>query len=75
MQTADFNHQDFTHQGMAEADKSLLVKFFYKTRPDKAASDAEGRPMFKETEYIDIKINGNRSGGACRPASAGLSTM
>jgi len=67
MQTADFNHNDFSDQ--READKALLVKFLIKPKQDKAKSLDEGRPVFKDTEYIDIKIAGNRTGGACRPAT------
>ena len=64
--TADFDYRDFQTN---EADKSLLVKFFIKPRQDKAASAEEGRPIFRDTEYIDIKIPGNRGSGACRPAT------
>lgn len=71
METAPYNPQDFQAGGRHEADKSLLVKFFIKPRQDHAASKEEGRPIFKDTEYIDIKIPGNRSGGACRPATNG----
>jgi uncharacterized coiled-coil protein SlyX len=54
---------------MAEADKNLLVKFFLKPRKDETQSQAEGRPIFKDVEYVDIKIPGRRDAGACRPAS------
>ena len=64
--TADFDYRDFQTN---EADKSLLVKFFVKPREDKTASVREGRPIFRDTEYIDIKIPGNRGSGACRPAT------
>ena len=69
MQTADFNHQDFESSAQSKLDENLLVKFFTKQRQDQAASKAEGRPIFKDVEYIDIKVPGNRSGGACRPAT------
>ena len=68
MQTADFNHQDFTHSAQNKLDEQLLVKFFTKQRPDKEASKEKGRPIFKDVEYIDIKVPGKRGGGACRPA-------
>jgi len=61
----------FLPSKQAEADKNLLVKFFLKPRQDKEASEREGRPIFKDVEYVDIKIPGDRSGGACRPASDG----
>ncbi len=68
-QEADFNHQDFEPQNQQAGDETLLVKFFLKSREDRAATLKEGRPMYKDVEYIDIKIPGNRTGGACRPAS------
>jgi hypothetical protein len=69
MQTADFNHQDFEPNAQSKLDENLMVKFFTKQREDKTASLKEGRPIFKDVEYIDIKVPGNRSGGASRPAT------
>ena len=69
MQTADFDVASFENSAQAEEDKKLLVKFFVKPRPDNAASLKEGRPVFKDTEYVDIKIPGDRTGGVSRPAS------
>lgn len=69
MQTAEFNHQDFEPNAQSKLDENLLVKFFTKQRENKAASLEEGRPIFKDVEYIDIKVPGNRTGGACRPAN------
>ena len=62
------NENDFKGH-MSEHDKALLVKFFIKPREDKEASRKEGRPIFKDVEYIDIKICGNKNSGACRPAT------
>ena len=69
MQTAEYDVNDFTPQGQQAGDEKLLVKFFVKPREDKAATLKAGRPMFSDVEYIDIRIPGNRTGGACRPAS------
>lgn len=69
IETADFDVNQFTQSGTAEADKALLVKFFMKEREDKEASLKEGRPIFNDVEHIDIKVPGNRGGGACRPAT------
>ena len=69
MQTADFNHTDFAHGREAEADSQLLVKFFLKEREDKEASQQEGRPIFKEREYVEIRVPGKRDALACRPAT------
>jgi len=67
METADFNVDDFDDSKQKQGDDSLLVKFYLRSRPDSTASLREGRPMFRDVEYIDIKIPGTRSGGACRP--------
>lgn len=66
---ADFDVNEFNGDRSREADKALLVKFFMKPREDQTASKREGRPIFKEVEYIDIKIPGDRAGGICRPAT------
>jgi hypothetical protein len=68
VRTAEFNPDDFQNQHQAKMDESLLVKFFLKARPDRIATEKEGRPIYKDVEYIDIKIPGDRAGGVCRPA-------
>lgn len=67
MQQAEFNHNDFGDT--AEADKSLMVKFFYKEVQNKMESQKQGRPVFKEKLYIEIRIAGQRDVQACRPAT------
>jgi len=67
MQTAEYNHNDFSRT--AEADKALLVRFFYKNVQNKMESAAQGRPVFKEKIYIEIRIAGQRDIQACRPAT------
>jgi len=68
MQTADFDYTDFDPQNQNKADQTLLVKFYHDSIPDGVATKAEGRPMFKEVEMIDIRVPGQRDGIA-RPAS------
>jgi hypothetical protein len=67
MQTAEFNHEDFSNT--AEADKSLLVRFFYKNVHNKLESQQLGRPVFKEKTYIEIRVAGQRDVQACRPVT------
>lgn len=67
MQTADFNHNDFSERGNA-ADENLLVKFFHKTRPKKGQLPHE-TPQFTEVEYIEIRVAGSRDPQACRAAT------
>ncbi len=71
MQTAEYDVNSFGHNAQHEEDKKLLVKFLVKPRQDRAASAIEGRPIFKDTEYVDIRIPGDRTGGVSRPASYG----
>ena len=69
MQVSDVNHHDFAQGREAEADAQLLVKFFLREKEDKDATAEEGRPMYKELEYIEIRAAGKRDAMACRPAS------
>jgi hypothetical protein len=68
MAFADVNYQDFQPSQQSEQDKLLLVKFEYKNVQDQAASKEEGRPIFREKVYIDMKVPGSRD-GIVRPAS------
>lgn len=65
----DVNYRDFQSSGIAEADKALLVKFMIRAKQDKQKTLTEGRPIYKDVEYIDIKVPGDRSTSVCRPAS------
>lgn len=67
MQTADFNHNDFSQT--AEADKTLMVRFFYKNVQNKMETQKQGRAVFKEKTYIEIRVAGQRDALACRPAT------
>ena len=68
MAIADFNHEDFQSTQQQEQDSTLLVKFYIKAVADKTATAEQGRPIFREREYIDIRIPGSRD-GAARPAT------
>ena len=69
MLSAEINHEDFLPQNQQAGDEKLLVKFYIKPRQDPRATAEQGHPVFKDVEYIDIKIPGSRTGGATRPAS------
>ena len=68
MQVADFNHEDFQQNQQQKMDEGLLVKFFVKPFHDQVKSKEEGRPVYRDVEYIDIKIPGEKGNGVCRPA-------
>jgi len=67
MDTADFNHNHFS-SGNREGDNNLLVKFFNKAMRSEDKSREEGRPIFDEVEYVDIRVAGSKNGHICRPA-------
>lgn len=69
MAIAEYDYADFENGKQAEQDAKLLVKFFVKTKEDVTKSAEQGRPVFKELEYIDIQIPGNRGSGIKRPAT------
>jgi len=68
METFESDHNIFDAQ-QNEADKALLVKFYLKSVQDSSASSAEGRPIYREKEYIEIRFPGNRTDAVARPAT------
>ena len=66
---AEYDYKDFNRSTQQTLDEQLLVKFFYKSKADNAATATEGRPMFKEVEYVEIRVAGSRDAQACRPAT------
>jgi hypothetical protein len=69
MAIAEYDYADFENGKQAEQDAKLLVKFFYKTKKDTTKSAEQGRPVFKDVEYVDISVPGNRGSGVKRPAT------
>ena len=64
------NASDFDQRNQSIMDESLLVRFIIKPRQDHAASKEAGRPVYKDTEYVEIRTPGSRD-AICRPAGAG----
>ena len=58
-------HEEFAGHG---GDEQLLVKFDVRSREDKTASKEAGRPIFKDVEYIDIRVPGSPD-NVSRPAT------
>ena len=65
MQTLEYDYTD--HIRPNAGDDSLLVKFYMDAAQDMVASKAAGRPVFKDIEWIDIRIPGNRDNIVIRP--------
>jgi len=64
---ADFNVADFEHRNAA--DKSVFVKFYIRPFQDEAKSIEEGRPIFKDKEYVEIRTPGNQTNIVQRPVT------
>jgi len=69
MLTGNVDPDDFRHGNEQRMDDQLLVRFFLKERENKEETLKQGRPIFKEVEYIEIRVAGKRDAQACRPAT------
>lgn len=58
-------HEDFAVKG---SDEQLLVKFDVRSKQDVSASQEAGRPIFRDVEYIDIRVPGSPD-NVCRPVT------
>lgn len=67
METADFNHEDFSKP--RAGDERLAVRFFVKAKQDSEASVKEGRPIFKDVDFIQIVVPGDRNNAHVRPVA------
>jgi hypothetical protein len=64
---ADFNVEDFEHRNAA--DKNVFVKFYIRPFQDEAKSAEEGRPIYKDKEYVEIRTPGNQTNIIQRPVT------
>ena len=55
--------------GRYNGDDTLLVRFFSHPRQNQSKSEAEGRPIFEDTDYIEIMQPGNKDSIIKRPAT------
>ena len=67
VQTAMAN-EDFDPRVNEKGDDSLLVKFEIKPLQDFTATEQEGRPIFRDVEYISIRVPGSND-EVSRPAT------
>lgn len=61
-------HEDFDPRHQAQADEQLLVKFEIRPRLDQDATKKEGRPIYRDVEYINIRAPGSPD-NVVRPAT------
>jgi hypothetical protein len=67
--TADFDVNDFAKP--RAGDERLAIRFFRKAKQDAEMTAKEGRPIFKEAEYIQIMVPGDRNAAHVRPVAPG----
>lgn len=60
MEQLDYDYTIHNAQG-AEADKGLAVRFFKMAVQDFEATAAQGRPIFKDTDMVEIRVRGSRN--------------
>ncbi len=66
MQTAEFDVADFEDQD--RNNKGVYARFYLVPKKDEAESAKEGRPVFKDTVYIEIVAAGNQNNIIRKPA-------
>lgn len=66
-ESLDHDHNIYTTPNAG--DDTLLVRFFIDAVEDGAASKREGRPIYKDVEWVDIRVPGSRDAviRPCRP--------
>lgn len=67
MPQADFDVEDF--ESREAGDKHVYVKFYIRPVPDEAESTKQGRPIYKDKEYVEIRTPGNQTNIVQRPVS------
>ena len=67
MQTADFDVEHFEHRNAG--DKQVYVRFYIKPVEDAAATAEQGRPIYKDREYVEIRSPGNATNVVVRPVT------
>lgn len=66
METLDYDFTVFS-SAAREADKNLAVRLFSMPLQDQDASTREGRPIFVDTQMIEIRVRGDRNNVIQRP--------
>jgi hypothetical protein len=61
--------QGFSVTELAKANEGLYIQFYLKTDRDQEATKAEGRPIYKDYEYIRVQVAGDRGNMVERPAT------
>lgn len=65
METLD--HDYTLHAGSGKADEALAVKFYIAPIRNSFKSEEAGRPIYEDTEMIEIRVRGDRNNVVQRP--------
>ena len=65
LRTADVS-LDAPGQGTPDNSRGLYAEFHMEAEPDLAESAAQGRPVFKEVEYVTIRVAGDKDNDIIR---------
>lgn len=66
LEELEYDHRDFARP--QAGDQALFVRFFMHYVPDDDATAQQGRPVFKDTEFVEIRIPGDNTNVVSRPA-------
>lgn len=66
MEAIDYDVNVFNQQGR-EADKHLAVRFYVAPIRNEGRSVNEGRPIYEDTEMVEIRVRGDRNNVVQRP--------
>lgn len=66
METLDYDH-NIHNAAQSDADRNLAVRFFTMPLKNETKSETEGRPIFDDTEMIEIRVRGDRNNVVSRP--------
>lgn len=58
------------HQESARDNKNLAIRFYMEAVPDEVASQEAGRPVYKDVEFIEKRVRGDRNNIVQRPVYA-----
>lgn len=68
MSLQELDHDYAVHDArQEESDKSLAVRFHLMPMKNEEASVEAGRPIYKDVEFIDIRVRGDRNNLVSRP--------
>jgi hypothetical protein len=69
MESFDEDYRVFESRVNSAGEKSVFAKFYLHPELDKTETSLQGRPIYKDREYVEIQAAGNQNNIVIRPAS------